>query len=561
MRSDYNRPMRMVPLLLVLLLQSTAWAFTPNELWHHWPEERFVRTPAPCLRPAELNAELQRLSALYPKKIQLTEVGRSFEGRPITLITLGHGPDTVLLWSQMHGDEPSATPALLDIASFLLAHADEPESAAILDGLTLVMIPILNPDGAQDYRRRNAQGIDINRDARVLATPEGRILKRIRDEYQPILGFNLHDQDRRKTVGNTGVPATIAVLAVAGDEAKTLTPGRLRAKRACAAIVEALEPHIPGGLARFDDSWSPRSFGDNLTARGTPVVLIESGGPPPGHHLEELTRLNFVAILTVLQGLAHDDLMGFGPRVYDTLPLNERHVWADVVVRGGFMLQPGFDSPYRADLAFNIWVDDRDAAGCATGNASRSRIVEVGDAAFLGAGQVVDAGESLLLAPLVAGIEGWSARRWMNSTMLLDVARLGVGTVIWEVPRRKIEAAESLAREVAGEGRARLEVVQAPTDLPWLTLTGPPKQPASQSLANIVRALGGKGMDKRPLTAETIKRLLRSSLSSSTESTLRVGRPASFLLLHPAPEGQINPQTTRLRAVYMNGAEVLGGSH
>ncbi len=552
--------MRMVPLLLVLLLQSTAWAFTPDDLWQAWPVERFVRTPAPCLRPAELNAELQKLSELYPEKIQLEEVGRSFEGRPITLITLGHGPDTVLLWSQMHGDEPSATPALLDIAAFLLVHSEEPAAAAILDHLTLVMIPMLNPDGAQDYRRRNAQGIDINRDARILATPEGRILKRIRDEYEPVLGFNLHDQDRRKTVGNTGVPATIAVLAVTGDEARTLSPGRLRAKRACAAIVEALTPLIPGGLARFDESWSPRSFGDNLTAWGTPVVLIESGGLPPGRDLEELTRLNFVAILTVLQELTRNDLVSHGFEVYDTLPLNERNIWADVVMRGGFMLRPGVDSPYRADLAFNVAVDDRDAAGCATGNASRSRVVEVGDAAFLGAGRVVDAGESLLLTPLVVGIEGWSARRWLNSTALLDVARLGVGTVIWEVPHQKIEAAESLAHELAGAGQARLEVVQAPTALPWLTLTGPPDQPASFSLADIVNALEGKGKSRQSLTPETVDLLLRSSLLSSTQSPLRFGGPASFLLLHPAPKGRIDPQTTRLRAVYINGAEVLGGS-
>ncbi len=552
--------MRIFPLLLVLLLQSTAWAFTPDQLWHRWPEERFVQTAAPCLRPPELNAELQRLSELYPEKIHLTEVGQSYEGRPITLITLGHGPDTVLLWSQMHGDEPSATPALLDIASFLLAHSDEPGSAAILDVLTLLMIPMLNPDGAQDYRRRNAQGIDINRDARILATPEGRILKRIRDEYQPVLGFNLHDQDRRKTVGNTGVPATIAVLAVTGDEARTLSPGRLRAKRACNAIVEALTPFIPGGLARFDESWSPRAFGDNITAWGTPVVLIESGGLPPGHDLEELTRLNFVAILTVLRDLARNDLMNSDAQFYNNLPRNERNAWADIVVLGGFIHRPGIDSPYRADLAFNITIDDRDAAGCATGSTSRSRVVEVGDAAFLGAGRVIDADESLLLEPLVAGIQGWSARRWVNSKMLLDVARLGVGTVIWEVPRRKIEKAESLARKMAGEGRARLEVFQAPADLPWLTLTGPPEQPASLSLADIVQALVGGKKGKQSLSTETIDRLLNPTLPSTTDSVLRVGRPASFLLLHPTPEGRIDPQTTRMISVYINGMEVLGGS-
>ena len=90
------------------------------------------------------------------------------------------------------------------------------------------MIPMLNPEGAEAYQRRNAQGIDIKRDALRLATPEGRLLKRIRDEYNPILGFNLHDQDRRTAVGNTGHVANIAVLSVSGDAENTLTPGRRR---------------------------------------------------------------------------------------------------------------------------------------------------------------------------------------------------------------------------------------------------------------------------------------------------------------------------------------------
>ena len=85
---------------------------------------------------------------------------------------------------------------------------------------------MLNPDGAERYARRNAQAIDVNRDALDLATPEGRLLKAVRDRFQPELGFNLHDQNRRTTVGDTGVLASIALLAVSGDAEGTLTPGR-----------------------------------------------------------------------------------------------------------------------------------------------------------------------------------------------------------------------------------------------------------------------------------------------------------------------------------------------
>jgi hypothetical protein len=552
--------MQMLTLILTLALQTSTTALTPDALWQSWPDERFVQTPAPCLRPPDLEAELRELAELYPKSIRLQEIGRSFQDRPIFMVTLGHGSRTVLLWSQMHGDEPSATPALLDIAHYLLSRADEAEAASILDDLRLLMIPMLNPDGAEIYERRNFQAIDINRDALHLATPEGQILKRIRDEYEPMLGFNLHDQNRRTAVGDTGVLATNAVLAVAGDPEGTVTPGRLLAKRACSAIVEALAPFMPGGMARYDEDWSPRAFGDNITAWGTPVVLIESGGLPPGRDFEDLTRLNFVAILTVLRELVQNDLQDYDPQVYEDLLRNESDVWADVVVRGGFIRQPGSGPSYRADLAFNRTLDDRDAAGCATGSAHRSFVVEIGDARFVGAGRVVDASQSLLVAPFVAGIEGWKARRWMNAEVLSELAQLGVGTVIWQVSPRKKEAAASLARGLAGEGRARLEVVPKPAELPWLRLTGPPRSPDSDSLTNVVEALVGESRETEPLSPETLDQLSWFRRSERGRPALRRRLPASFLLLSPVMEGVIDLEATGLSSVFLDGVDVLGGS-
>ncbi|NIQ56614.1 MAG: peptidase M14, partial [Gemmatimonadetes bacterium] len=46
------------------------------------------------------------------------------EGRPIYAVRFGHGPMRVLLWSQMHGDEPTATMAIADIFTFLAASSD-----------------------------------------------------------------------------------------------------------------------------------------------------------------------------------------------------------------------------------------------------------------------------------------------------------------------------------------------------------------------------------------------------------------------------------------------------
>ena len=60
------------------------------------------------------------------KLFQKSEVGKSAEGRTIYLLTLGTGTTKVLLWSQMHGDEPTATMALVDMLSFMSRNPGHP---------------------------------------------------------------------------------------------------------------------------------------------------------------------------------------------------------------------------------------------------------------------------------------------------------------------------------------------------------------------------------------------------------------------------------------------------
>ena len=48
-------------------------------------------------------------------RMRVTPLGQSVEGREIRGVSFGTGEVTVLLWSQMHGDESTATMALADI--------------------------------------------------------------------------------------------------------------------------------------------------------------------------------------------------------------------------------------------------------------------------------------------------------------------------------------------------------------------------------------------------------------------------------------------------------------
>ncbi len=524
-----------------------------DALWQLWEQERIVPTAAACLRHEELVERLESLHRQFPESSRLEPVGSSYEGRTIHLLSLGTGPTEVMLWSQMHGDEPSATPALLDVAHYLLSHAQEPLPAAILEGLTLRMVPMLNPDGSERYQRRNAQAIDINRDALDLATPEGRLLRELRGRFEPLLGFNLHDQNRRTGVGDTRALATAAVLAVSGDEANTLTPGRGRAMRACSAIVESLEPHLPGGVARYDEDWSPRAFGDNLTAWGTPVVLIESGGIPVGADASVLVRLNFVALLRVLSELVRDDLESFDPATYRDLPRNRSGGWVDVAVRGGRVLQ-GVGEPYRADLAFNVDRPERvlDGAGeCSIeSEVSGSSISEIGDTRFLGAARIVDAADALVVPSFEVAIDGWGSGASLDQDRIERLARWGVSTVRWQVAEDRYFEARALARRLGGPGRPGVIVT---TDgvgaAPVVDLDAVSADPPARYADRVSRLFGSAG-DATVAEPSLVERAA-SLWADRPWPPLSPGATASFLLL----EGP-DVEAATVGAVWLDGVEV-----
>jgi len=325
--------------------------------------------------------------ALGSSRLQVTRLGESVEGRAIHAITAGSGPTTVLLWSQMHGNESAATMSLADLIHWF-ATAPESDSlrARLARRLTIVMIPLLNPDGAERFIRENAVGVDINRDARRTATPEGRILKNVRDSIQADFGFNLHDQGTH-TAGEDGALVAIALLAPAADEERTWGPVRERARGVAAAIAGALEPDLGGRLARYDDEFSPRAFGDNMQAWGTSTVLIESGILAGDPQKQELRRLNVMALLSAFDAIASRRYDGASTAAYDSLPMN-RSVDYSLLVLGGEVVLGGA-APVRADIA--ISYDDSSAR---TG----PRYGEIGDLTGVVALDTLDAGGLFLHA-------------------------------------------------------------------------------------------------------------------------------------------------------------------
>ena len=322
---------------------------TPQELARVWDSEHVSPPLPPLIDHAEVVKRLAALRETSPALFEIEQIGESVEGRSINHVRTGTGPLRVLLWSQMHGDEPTATAALFDLFEYLRRHGDDPLARRLLSRLTLHIVPMLNPDGTERFQRRNAQSIDVNRDALRLQTPEGRALKALRDRYNPAVGFNLHNQNWRTSVGDPPKPASISLLSVAYDEPRTENAGRKLTKKLCAVIRDSLEPFASGQIGRYDDEFEVRAFGDNITLWGTPVVLIETGPWPSEQPDAALVRLNFIAILSALDSLATGDVERADPRRYESLPMNESALLY-VLVRNATVINGAGVPPFTADI-------------------------------------------------------------------------------------------------------------------------------------------------------------------------------------------------------------------
>lgn len=225
----------------------------------------------------------------------------------------------------MHGDEATGTMALFDLCNFL--ERDDQFSdirKKLLQECTFYFAPMINPDGAERFTRRNAQGLDINRDYVRQQSPEGRLLRQLRDEIQPEFGFNLHDQSVLWSAGKTGNPATISLLAPALDEARSVNDVRKKAMQIIGGINQDIQKFIPDHVALFDDEHEPRAFGDNFQAAGTSTILIEAGGYPNDPEKQYIRKIYFASILSALIQISNRSYETVSLDGYTNIPLNHK---------------------------------------------------------------------------------------------------------------------------------------------------------------------------------------------------------------------------------------------
>ncbi|MHA8057197.1 M14 family zinc carboxypeptidase [Aquirufa nivalisilvae] len=281
------------------------------------------------------------------------KLGETFEGKAIQEIRFGQGPIHIAAWSQMHGDEATATMALADI--FLFLSQNETSWISFKEELhqkvSIFFIPRLNADGANRWTRETALGIDMNRDARTQNSPEATILAQWLDEIKPHFSFNLHDQNRLYSAGKTPHQTHIALLATAGDEHGTWAASRLRAAKIANQMVRHLQPLLQEKIAKWTDEFEARAFGDYAQGKGYGLVLLESGGAGWDLEKQTLRKYNACLLLAAFYSISTESWRTEETQLYQHLPTNERQIF-DILIKNAPLNQE--EPIYRADIGLNI---------------------------------------------------------------------------------------------------------------------------------------------------------------------------------------------------------------
>ncbi len=172
----------------------------------------------------ELVTDITETIQAYEGIVSCDVIGRSVQGKDIYALTVGRGPVQVLLTAGVHARENANTPLIMQCLFDYLhaAAAGDEEKAQMLDKVTLVVVPLVNPDGYQyclkkhnGKKKTNANNVDINRNfpckywgSKVKkpgnfypgpfpgSEPETQAIMALFDQYSFALAIDIHSRAR-----------------------------------------------------------------------------------------------------------------------------------------------------------------------------------------------------------------------------------------------------------------------------------------------------------------------------------------------------------------------------
>lgn len=210
-------------------------------------------------------------------------IGKSSEGRPITLMEVneGNSKKALIIISRQH---PPEVTGFLAMKAFMETLTGPTEQAkAFRQHFTIFNAPLMNPDGVDNgHWRHNMGGIDLNRDWHEFNQPETRsvrdFLKKKKEEgYEFVFGADFHS-----TWDDIYYPLD-----------STMTKGNGKIVYDWIAQIANRLPNESANVRPSTNSLYPTMVSRNYfyTAYGMPAIVFELGDNTPRDFLKEKGRV------------------------------------------------------------------------------------------------------------------------------------------------------------------------------------------------------------------------------------------------------------------------------
>lgn len=303
----------------------------------------------PCIQPdqnvsrasvagyADVVRELDRIERTSKGAVSVESAGTSGEGRDLLYATVGDGPTTFWLQARIHGDELHSTESVLQILDHLTS--GDPRARMIREQLTVVVIPMYNPDGAEANIRQSTtpNSIDLNRDWEDFLQQESVAFWSLWRDLAPELALDLHHMGEAPVVEGTDDLNQFQIGGRSIDPSRMTDEQWLTNRQMAMVSVDALDKYGVANVAHYpliditNAALSRMLMGGTAPEGEQPVTdsptqgaiffEVRSVGQKSNGQLERLFTVPTMAVLTAA---ADGSLSSYDVSGYDDIPFASR---------------------------------------------------------------------------------------------------------------------------------------------------------------------------------------------------------------------------------------------
>ncbi|WP_087973227.1 M14 family zinc carboxypeptidase [Oceanobacillus rekensis] len=222
--------------------------------------------------------------------MELEVIGKTVKGRDIHLVKYITDPDnpTILYLTQQHGNEQLTTEGTLEF----IKHLGAGKTKGILDGVNILIVPMLNADGAMgdvnfsldDYiasgdrnlTRYNANEVDLNRDHVDRIQPETQALhNNVLGKYDIDYMIDLHHQGAQSERDGELVSGSILYPTTENADPNLVE----KSKQLGAVVFDEIDPKGWGHLGKYNGGSAETISRNGIAVEyGISTLLFEMRG-------------------------------------------------------------------------------------------------------------------------------------------------------------------------------------------------------------------------------------------------------------------------------------------